>query len=254
METLSGRYITAEDVGTSVEDMRAAARTTRHVSGIPRKTGYRGGDPSPLTALGVFSGLKAAVRAGLGTDVVTGLAVAVQGVGNVGYHLCKLLHDAGADLTVADINSDNTARAAREFGATVVPPGDILAAQVDVLAPCALGGVLNAETIPLLKAKVIAGAANNQLSDPEAGRQLHARGIHYAPDYVINAGGIISVTAEYGGKQSREKVHTAIERIGPRTARILQQAAQTNTAPGDIADRAARQRISDATSPQAVCA
>ncbi|MCP5084897.1 MAG: Glu/Leu/Phe/Val dehydrogenase [Alphaproteobacteria bacterium] len=246
VETLGGRYITAEDVGTSVENMRSVAKFTSYVSGIPKKDGYKGGDPSPVTALGVFEGMKAAARHQFGTDDLAGMTVAVQGIGHVGYHLCSLLHEAGAELLVSDINTDNEDRAISEFSAKPVTSDKILSAAADIFAPCALGGVLNVQTIPTLKAKVVAGAANNQLATKIDGQLLSAAGITYAPDYVINAGGIISVAAERTSGATKEGVLGAVKRIGKRTGKILSRASQSKTPPSEMADQMAREIIAKA--------
>ncbi len=250
IESLAGRYITAEDVGVDVDDMRAIERSTNYVGGIPQAEGYRGGDPSPRTALGVLQGLKAAVSARLGTDSLTGLTVAVQGAGSVGYELCKLLHEAGARLLVADINAENVARCVDELGATAVDPDGILVAEADVLAPCALGGVLNERTIPELKCSVVAGAANNQLATVADGDRLQARDILYAPDYVINAGGIISVAAERDPDADADRVRARIMAIGERTAEVLQASRRTGTPPHQVADELAREIIREAEAGQ----
>jgi leucine dehydrogenase len=243
VQSLGGRYITAEDVGTSVEDMQAAARTTEFVSGIPKTEGYRGGDPSPKTAYGVFQGMRAAVEVGLKLTGLQGLRVAVQGVGNVGYHLCRLLREAGARLLVADVRAENVERAKREFAASAVPPGEILTQPADVLAPCALGSTLNAKTIPDIKAKIVAGAANNQLATEADGERLHRRGILYAPDYVVNAGGIISVAAERDATASEPEVMARIGRIYERTLNILNLSHQSGRPPHEVADELAREAI-----------
>jgi leucine dehydrogenase len=172
VDQLGGLYITAEDVGCSVEDMRHVNEVTNYVSGLPQSGSDAGGDPSPVTAQGVLLGIEAAVKFRLGADSLEGVRVAVQGVGHVGIHLCRLLHEAGAELTVADVNRDNLRLAREQLPVTVVPPAEILFADVDVLAPCALGNVLSSVTIPKIKAKVIAGAANNQLSTEEDGARL----------------------------------------------------------------------------------
>ncbi len=244
IDRLGGAYITAEDVGVSVEDMREAAVETSFVSGIPQDHGYRGGDPSPRTARGVFLGLKAAARVAFASDDLTGRTVAVQGVGHVGYHLCRELHAAGAKLLVADLSRDNLQRAVAECAATVVGPDEILSAGADILAPCALGGVLSKATIPSIRAKVIAGAANNQLATDDDAERLMARGIVYAPDYVINSGGIISVAAERDADATVEDVTRRIEAIGPRTQTILERAATSGQTPASVADAMAREIIS----------
>ena len=254
VDRLGGAYVTAEDVGVSVQDMMAASCTTKFVSGISVKTdGFSGGDPSPRTALGVFEGLRAATRIGLDRDV-EGLTVAVQGLGSVGYNLATLLHDAGAKLIVADLSDDALKRAHRDFGAEVVMPRDILSADADILAPCALGGVLNAKSIPHLKAKVVAGAANNQLATSKDGETLMKHGITYAPDYVINAGGIISVAAEYEGASSEAEVQAQINEIGPRTQSLLEEAKRTGRPAAEIADERARALIGHGPAERAIAA
>ncbi len=252
VDNLGGRYITAEDVGTSVEDMRVVARMTAHVSGIAKGAdGGVGGDPSPKTAYGVLQGMRAAVETAFGRDGLDGLTVAVQGVGHVGFHLCRLLHEAGAHLVAADVSAENTARAAEAFGARIVAPDAILAEDADVLAPCALGGVLNATSIPELKASVIAGAANNQLATDDDGRRLLERGIVYAPDYAINAGGIIAVAAEHAGETDSAAVQARIGRIYSRTMAILERARAEGRPPNEVADIMARERMQLAPQPEA---
>ncbi len=246
VDSLGGRYITAEDVGTCVEDMRSVARTTEFVSGIPQETGYRGGDPSPRTARGVYEGMRAAVKVALGRDDPGGLTVAVQGAGNVGYHLCRLLYEAGAKLLVADIRAENVSRAVREFGATACAPDEILGRKADVLSPCALGGVLNKTSIAALQVKLVAGAANNQLATAADGERLHRRRIVYAPDFVINAGGIISVAAEREQTGDGDDVMGRIARIYERTLELLKRAQDTNYPPHEVADEMARERIKKA--------
>jgi leucine dehydrogenase len=240
VEQLGGRYITAEDVGTSVEDMECVARVTDHVGGIPQAQGYRGGDPSPKTAFGVYQGMRAAVEVALGRDSLAGLTVAVQGVGHVGYHLCRYLSEAGARLVVADLNGQSVERAVQEFGAVAMAPDKILEAEADILAPCALGGVLSARTIPALKVKLVAGAANNQLATGADGERLHGRGIVYAPDYVVNAGGIIAVAAERERDIDQAEVMARIERIHGRTREVLEVATQSGRPPHEVADEIAR--------------
>ncbi|MGI9482806.1 MAG: Glu/Leu/Phe/Val family dehydrogenase [Hyphomicrobiales bacterium] len=254
VDRLGGSYVTAEDVGVGVEDMMAVARTTKFVSGITRKTkGFRGGDPSPRTARGVFEGLRAAVRFSLERDV-EGLTVAVQGLGSVGYNLASLLHAAGAKLVVADISKEAVERVAEIYGAKIVAPEDILTYEADVLAPCAMGAVLNKKTIPQLGAKVVAGAANNQLATVADGELLMESGIIYAPDYVINAGGIIAVTAEYEGTATEADVQKRILEIGPRTLDLLQEAKNKNRPAGEIADERARQLIGRSNDKQTAAA
>lgn len=243
VDALGGRYITAEDVGISVNDMQQVREVTRYVTGVSKTSNTVGGDPSPWTALGVFLGIQAAVEFKLGTDRMRDLHVAVQGVGHVGYELCKLLHRAGARLTVADVNNDNTARAAAEFGARIVAPGEILGTECDVLAPCALGSIINDQTLPILKADVIAGAANNQLARDVHGSALLERGIVYAPDYVINAGGIIAVSREYLGGVNEQSVREEVGQIKNRLEQIFQRSVANQEATNLIADKLARSLI-----------
>ena len=249
VDSLGGRYITAEDVGVSVEDMRNVQAQTRYVSGLPQSGTSAGGDPSPWTALGVFRGIEAAARVRLERDSLAGLRVAVQGVGHVGHHLCQLLHEAGAELVIADVSRENLKAAHAAFPATEVSPRDILFADVDVIAPCALGNIFNAETIPNLKGSIIAGAANNQLSIEADGDRLVERDILYAPDYVINAGGIISVAREYFQDGSEDEVRADVERIPERLREIFGESRETGKATNRIADDIAR-RIVAAGKPE----
>ncbi|MET0309513.1 MAG: Glu/Leu/Phe/Val dehydrogenase dimerization domain-containing protein [Sphingomonas sp.] len=234
---LGGDYVTAEDVGTTVADMQQVRSATRHVAGLPAAQERPGGDPSPFTARGVFAALEVALRRHRGRSL-EGARVGVQGLGNVGFALCGLLADAGAQLVVADPRGDATERALARFGAEVVPVDAILTADVDVLAPCALGGILNTESIERLRARVICGGANNQLGKPEDGTQLMNRNILYAPDYVANAGGIINVAAEYLG-WSGDDVEARLAEIGPRMDAILADAAARAIPPHRAAEDAA---------------
>lgn len=247
IDRLGGHYITAEDSGTSVADLRRVAEVTPHVVGIREKPGLdggrRSGDPSPSTAYGVFLGLQAAVAHRLGRSDLDGLRVAVQGLGNVGWRLAERLHGAGARLLVTDIDGERLRRAGRELGATTVEAAALFDAEMDVLAPCALGGALNDDTIPRLKAAVVAGAANNQLERPEHGEALGRRGILYAPDYAINAGGIIDVAYEREADFDPRRVAAHIERI-PRTLRLIFERAAASGLPTDVvADRLAEERF-----------
>lgn len=246
VERLGGSYMTAEDVGITVDDMRLVAEVTEHVGGIPKEDGYRGGDPSPLTAHGVFAGIKATMLEAFGSDDLQGRVVAVQGVGHVGYNLCRLLHEAGAQLKVSDISQSNLSKAKDEFGAEVVEPDGFFTMEADVIAPCALGGVLNKKSIPAIRAKVIAGAANNQLATDADGDRLQDRGILYAPDYVINAGGIISVTAERDEAATRESVLSQIDEIGARLTKIYAHSKASGRPPHEVADELAREVIRSA--------
>lgn len=243
VNSLGGKYVTAEDVGMSVEDMRHVRQQTEYVSGLPQSGANAGGDPSPWTALGVFLGIEAAVKVKLEKDSLDGLTVAVQGVGHVGVHLCKLLHDAGARLIVADVNSDHLKAISESFPVEVVPPAEILYANAEILAPCALGNILTSATIPKIKAKIIAGAANNQLSTLEDGARLSALDILYAPDYVINAGGIINVSHEYYGGSSADDVRVDVEKIPARLQALFAEANETGRPTNELADESARRLI-----------
>ena len=247
VDSLDGSYVTAEDVGMSVEIMEFVARRTRHVSGLPKRQGKAGGDPSPKTSFGIFKGIESAVKYKLGKDTVESLSVAVQGVGSVGYFLCKYLHEAGASLVVADIDNDRVQRVVDEFGARGAGLDEILGQNVDVVAPCALGGIINQESIPALKASIVAGGANNQLETAEDGQRLLDAGILYAPDYVINGGGIINVASEYYGDADDEEVMRRVAEIGTRLSGIFAEADETGSPTNVVADRQA-QEIIDAAS------
>jgi leucine dehydrogenase len=243
VETLGGRYVTAEDVGISTDDMVAIARETRHVSGLPVERGSAGGDPGPFTAYGVFLGVKAAVKRGLGKDSVAGVHVAVQGVGSVGGGLARLLAEEGARLTLADVNAERAAALAAELGGSAVASDAILGIEADVISPNALGAILTEETIAALKAPVVAGGANNQLATPADGDRIHARGILYAPDYVINAGGIINVGLEYLGRGDEAEVRARIRLIPDRLEQVWAESAQTGDPAARVADRIAQRLI-----------
>ena len=247
VDALGGRYITAEDVGVNIDDMRIVRRHTRYVSGLPQSGRRAGGDPSPWTALGVFLGIRAAVCFQLGKQSLKGLRVAVQGVGHVGLQLCRLLHQAGAEILVADVNEENLKRVADEIPVSEVAPGDVLYSEVDVLAPCALGNVLNSDTIPRLNTPIVAGAANNQLGSPADGAALMGRGILYVPDYVINAGGIISVAREYFGKTSESEVRAEVGAIEGRLSHIFADAKTSGNPTNEVADQLARQILASPT-------
>ncbi len=246
VDKLGGDYITAEDVGMTPDIMKSIAKKTRFVTGLPSSGGKAGGDPSPKTAYGIFCGIEAAVRHRLGKDSLDGTRVAVQGVGNVGYHLCRLLHDAGAALVVSDMDAEKVRRAVDQFAAVEASLADILFADVDVVAPCALGAVLTQDTIPLLRAPIVAGGANNQLESPADGRRLFDAGILYAPDYVINGGGIINVACEYYGDVDDAGVTELVARIGPRLAAIFQESDDRKKPTNEIADEQARKIIAAA--------
>lgn len=241
IQGLNGRYITAEDVGTTVEDMDIIHDETDFVTGISPAFGSSG-NPSPVTAYGVYKGMKAAAKAAFGTDSLEGKTVAVQGVGNVAYNLCRHLHEEGAKLIVTDINKEAVERAVAEFGARAVDPDDIYSQECDIYAPCALGATINDDTIPRLKAKVIAGAANNQLKETRHGDQIHDMGIVYAPDYVINAGGVINVADELYGYNS-ERALKKVEGIYGNIERVLEISKRDRIPTYLAADRLAEERI-----------
>ncbi len=246
VDTLGGRYVVAEDSGTSVPDIKLMAEHTRHVGGLTDATAAasgRSGDPSPSTAYGTFVGIKACVRWRLRHDSLRDLRVAIQGVGNVGYRLAKHLHEAGAKLWVTDIHAPAVERCVKEFGATAVSMDEIFAVPADVFAPCALGAIINDNTLPQLKAPIIAGAANNQLAEKRHGQALTERGILYAPDYVINAGGIIEIFYEEGGDYDEHKVREHLERIGKTLTTVFKRAQEEKRPTGEIADRMAEEKF-----------
>lgn len=240
IEALNGRYVTAEDVGMNDGDMVAIARETRHVSGLPVAGGLAGGDPGPSTAWGVFLGVKAAAKRALGAESMQGVRVAVQGVGSVGGGLARLLAAEGAFLTLADVNARRATALADELGAVAVDPQAILTVEADILSPCALGAVLTPVVIDALTVKAVAGGANNQLPTQADGDQLHSRGILFAPDYVINAGGIINVVLEYLGHGNRDDVNERIALIPARLEQVWAASAATGDAPLRVADRIAQ--------------
>jgi len=243
VDSLAGRYVTAEDVGTTTADMTNVARATRFVAGLGRAPGEAGGDPGPKTALGVFLGIKAAVKFRLGRADLGGVTVALQGAGGVGYHLAGLLAAEGAQLRVADVRPAAVQRVCDEFRARAVPVEQVLFEDVDVLSPCALGAVLTAHSMPRLRARIVAGAANNQLAQGQDGGGLPAAGILYAPDYVINAGGIISVSREYRGGATEAQVIADIQAIPVRLTEIFERARRENRTTNAVADQMARERL-----------
>lgn len=242
VESLNGLYITAEDVGTDLEDMEVIQHETRWVTGVSPEHGG-GGDPSPVTAFGVLQGIQAAVAAHFGDGSLKGRSVAVQGLGNVGYSLAKFLRNEGAKVFAADIYPAATDRARDELGVEVVPTSEILEVPCDVLAPCALGAVLNDESIPRLRCQIVAGAANNQLADERRdGLELHNRGILYAPDFVINAGGLISVYSELVG-YNRDTAMRLARGIHANMARVFEISRSQSIPTSLAADRLAEDRI-----------
>lgn len=241
IEGLNGRYITAEDVGTTEHDMDLIHLETNYVAGISAGEGTSG-NPSPVTALGIYKGMKAAAKEAFGDDSLAGKTIAVQGVGNVAYTLCEYLHEEGAKLIVTDINEEAVQRAVDAFGATAVGINDIYSQEADIFAPCALGAVINDETIPQLKVKVVAGSANNQLKEPKHGDQLYEMGIVYAPDYVINSGGVINVADELIG-YNKERALKRVEGIYDTILQIFAISKRDGIAPHLAADRLAEERI-----------
>ena len=238
VESLDGRYIIAEDVGTGPGDMAIMRRETAHVAGLEGASG----DPSPATAWGVFHGIQAAVKERLGRDDLEGLGVAVQGLGHVGYDLALQLAEAGAKLWVSDINEDAVADAVKAFGAFAVAPDRIYDLDVDVFAPCALGGVVNDETIDRLRCKIVAGSANNQLAEDRHGKALAERDILYAPDFAINAGGVINIYYELG-TYDRDTAFAHVARIHDTLLTIFARARQAGIPTNEAADRVAEERF-----------
>ncbi|MCB9824685.1 MAG: Glu/Leu/Phe/Val dehydrogenase dimerization domain-containing protein [Planctomycetota bacterium] len=243
VDSMGGRYITAEDVGTSVEDMVILKRKTKWVTGLPHEMGSSG-DPSPWTALGVFRGMKACLEEVFGSGDFKGKTVAIQGCGHVGMYLARHLHEAGAKLFLADISEDRAKSLADETGGQVMDPSEILFAECDIMAPCALGAVLNDDTLPKLRTPIIAGAANNVLLREEHGLKLKEAGILYAPDYVINAGGIINVSIEvepsgYDEARARAKV----ENIYIALKRVFEIAKEQGISTNEASNRLAEERL-----------
>lgn len=242
IEGLAGRYITAEDVGTSVQDMEYVRMETKYVTGISRALGGSG-DPSPVTALGVYMGMKACVKEVFGTDSLAGRSVAVQGLGHVGMHLCRHLAKEGARLYVTDLYEERIQELLKDVKAEVVAPEAIYDVPADIFSPCALGGVINSETIPRFRFKIIAGAANNQLADEDLhGRMLMERRILYAPDYVINAGGLINVANELEG-YNRERALEQARGIYDIVRQVIELAKQERIATHEAANRLAEERL-----------
>lgn len=242
IQGLNGRYITAEDVGTTVADMDLIHEETDFVTGISPAFGSSG-NPSPVTAFGVYRGMKAAAKEAFGTDSLEGKVVSVQGVGNVAYTLCEYLHQEGAQLIVTDINKEAVNRAVEAFGARAVDPDEIYGVECDIYAPCALGATINDDTIPQLKARVIAGSANNQLKDTRHGDIIHEMGIVYAPDYVINAGGVINVADELYG-YNQERAMKKVEQLYSTIEKVIEISKRDGIPTYVAADRMAEERIS----------
>ncbi len=240
VESLGGRYITAEDVGTSVEDMDIVALETRHVCGV--SSANSSGDPSPVTAYGVWHGMKASAHEVYGSDSLKGKTIAVQGLGHVGYYLCRHLAEEGAKLYVTDIDGEKVDRVAKELGATAVAPEEIYDINSDIFAPCALGAILDDKTIPRLKSKIVCGAANNQLQEDRHGDLLMQKGILYAPDYIVNAGGVINVADELQG-YNRERALRKAAGIYQNMQRVIAISKRDKVGTHIAADRMAEERI-----------
>jgi leucine dehydrogenase len=243
VEGLSGRYVTAEDVGINVTDMTEVSRQTRHVAGLPVAQGVVGGDPGPHTSLGVFLGIKAAVLRALGKDSLGGLHIALQGAGSVAGGVAMHAAAEGARLSIADVDEARAQKLADATGARVVDPAEIMTVEADVFSPNALGAILTEQSIAALQAPIVAGGANNQLATPEDGGRLMERGILYAPDYVINAGGIINVSTEYLKDGDGSVVRQRIEGIPERLERIWAESEASGRDPAAVADAMARRLI-----------
>jgi leucine dehydrogenase len=243
IERLQARYIAGEDIGTNPDDMRVLRQETRAVSCLkPEDGGY--GDPAPMTALGAFRAIEAGLAAARGTDRMAGVTVAVQGAGNVGLNLCRRLRTAGARVVVCDTSAERVA-AARACGMEIVAPDAIYDVACDVFAPCAIGSTLNDDTIPRLKAAIVAGAANNQLAEARHAAMLDARGIVYLPDYVANGGGLISCAAEWYRTDPARIAHD-VRAIRDTCERILAEAKRDGVTTAEAADRLARKTVADA--------
>jgi len=238
VETLGGRYVTAEDVGTSPADMEIVRLETRHVAGLLGQSG----DPSPYTARGVFRAMQASAKHLWNSDNLSGVAVAVQGCGHVGYHLAKMLHAVGAKLIVTDVNRDSVSRVVNELAAETVQPSDITRVRADIFAPCALGGVINDQTIPELKAQIVSGAANNQLLEERHGEMLRERNILYAPDYVANAGGVFNGCTELLGWDAA-RAAKKIDEIYDTILTIFENAKALGITTNKAADKLAEDRL-----------
>lgn len=241
IEGLNGRYITAEDVGTTEEDMDLIHLETDYVTGVSAAFGSSG-NPSPVTAYGIYCGMKAAAKEAFGDASLAGKTIAVQGVGNVAYTLCEHLHKEGAKLIVTDINQQAVQRAVDAFGATAVEPDAIYSQDADIFAPCALGAVINDETLQQLQVKVIAGSANNQLKEEAHGAKLHELGIIYAPDFVINSGGVINVADELDG-YNHERALKRVGKIYDTLGKIFAISNERNIPTSEAANQLAEERI-----------
>jgi len=245
VQSLAGRYYTAEDVGVDVSDMAIVREETRFVAGLDEGAAASG-DPSPVTAKGVYLGIREVARRLFGTDDLNGRTIAVQGVGSVGGYTCDHLAAAGAKLIITDIDQDALSAVAKRTGARIVAPDEIYGTDADIFSPNALGAIINEKTLGRLKVKGVAGGANNQLVVPDMGEFLRRKGILYAPDYVINGGGIINVAAEISGTYSRDWVEATLARLIVTLGNVLDEALKTNQPTNYVADRIARARIAAA--------
>jgi leucine dehydrogenase len=245
VNSLNGKYITAEDVNMKTSDMEYIHMETRHVTGLPESMGG-GGDPSPVTAYGVYLGMKAAAKSVYGTDSLQGKKVAVQGVGQVGMHLVEYLVKENADVVITDISEEKVKEVAQRFSVRAVGMYDIYEEEMDIFAPCALGATINDQTIPLLKCAIIAGAANNQLKDEvKHGYMLMDRSIVYAPDFLINAGGLINVYNEYLGQYNRKRVFEQADKIYGTCSKIIHLAGMEKISTQEAAIRMAEARVEE---------
>lgn len=241
VDSLDGQYYTAEDSGVSEDDMKMIQSVTKFAAGIDKKG--VGGNPSPFTSRGVWRGMQAAARQKFHAESLNGLSVSILGVGAVGMELARLIHEEGGTLVVADVNQAAVSEAVERFDAKAVTPEQAIAADVDIFSPCALGGAINLDTIDAIKAKVIAGAANNQLKTPDMDEALRARGILYCPDYVINAAGVISVGLEILGTWTSDEMNRRIDKIGDTLTEIFKRAEAENAPTGAVANKLALEVI-----------
>lgn len=243
VESLQGKYYTAEDVGIDVADIDTAAEETRYAAGTSSAGQASSGDPSPITALGVYRGIQECAKRVYDSDDLNGKRVAVQGVGSVGGDVARRLAQAGANVFIADISEDDLNAVKSDTGATIIDPNEIYDLDVDIFSPNALGAIVNENTLDRLKVKIVAGGANNQLIVPEMGEMLRRKGILYAPDYVINGGGIINVAAEISGNYSRDWVDGKLDAMIETLGSVLDRAIETDTPTNVVADNIARERI-----------
>jgi leucine dehydrogenase len=244
VELLGGAYVTAEDVGTSAADMEVIAERTAHVKGLARERGGSG-DPSPFTALGVVTAIEVCCERVFGSPSLAGRSVALAGLGHVGTHIAQRLADAGAELLVADVD-ERKREVAERLGARWVTPEEAIAAPVDVYAPCALGGILDDETVPGLRCRIVAGAANNQLADDRIADLLNAHGVLWAPDFVANAGGIVNISVELDGEYDPARAEERVRGIGDTLRQVFDDAARVNATPLTAAMELARRNLAQA--------